>query len=93
MKLAEYSKFDGLGLAELVRKREVSPKELAETALAAIERSNPKLGAVVETYTDRIAGLDESALGDGPFRGVPFLIKDVFGHEKGRVMEFGSRLC
>ena len=32
-------------------------------------------------------------MGDGPFRGVPFLIKDVFGHEKGRKIEFGSRLC
>ena len=34
-----------------------------------------------------------SALGTGPFRGVPFLIKDVFGHEKGRKIEFGSRMC
>ena len=48
---------------------------------------------MVETYPDRIEGLDEKTLGNGPFRGVPFLIKDVFGHEKGRKIEFGSRLC
>jgi amidase len=48
---------------------------------------------VVELYPDRIDNLDEASLGDGPFRGVPFLIKDVFGHEKGRKIEFGSRLC
>ncbi len=48
---------------------------------------------MVELYPDRIDGLDEKTLGDGPFRGVPFLIKDVFGHEKGRKIEFGSRLC
>ena len=48
---------------------------------------------MVELYPDRIEGLDEKSLGDGPFRGVPFLIKDVFGHEKGRKIEFGSRLC
>ena len=51
------------------------------------------MNAVVELYADRIEGLDETSLGDGPFRGVPFLIKDVFGHEKGRKIEFGSRLC
>jgi amidase len=93
MKLAEYAAFDGLGLAQLVAKREVAPRELAQTAAEAIAKSNPVLGAVVETYADRIENLDETSLGDGPFRGVPFLIKDVFGHEKGRVMEFGSRLC
>jgi amidase len=93
MNLAEYARYDGLGLAELVARKQVSPKELAQTALKAIEVANPSVNAVVETYPDRIAGLDEAALGSGPFRGVPFLIKDVFGHEKGRKIEFGSRLC
>jgi len=45
---------------------------------------------VVEAYPDRIENLDERTLGSGPFRGVPFLIKDVFGHEAGRKIEFGS---
>src|SRR4029079_7681474 len=93
MNLKEYATYDGLGLAELVAKKQVSPKELADTALKAIETANPTVKAVVETYPDRIAGLDEKRLGNGPFRGVPFLIKDVFGHEKGRKIEFGSRLC
>jgi amidase len=93
MKLAEYSSYDGLGLAELVAKKQVTPKELALTAQAAIEKANPKLNAVVEVYEDRISGLDEKSLGTGPFHGVPFLMKDVFGHEKGRKIEFGSRLC
>ena len=93
MNLSEYSKYDGLGLAELVAKRQVSPRELAATALKAIEVANPVINAVVETYPDRIDGLDEAALGGGPFRGVPFLIKDMLGHEKGRKIEFGSRLC
>jgi amidase len=93
MKIAEYASYDALGLAELVAKKQVTPKELAETAAKAIELGKPKLGAVVELYPDRIAGLDEKSLGDGPFRGVPFLMKDVFGHEKGRKIEFASRLC
>jgi amidase len=96
MKLAEYAAHDGLGLAALVAAREVTPRELALLAQAAIVAVNPALGAVVETYADRIEGLDEASLaslGQGPFRGVPFLMKDVFGHEAGRTIEFGSRLC
>jgi amidase len=93
MQLPEYAKYDALSLAELVAKKQVTPRELAATAAKAIAAMNPKVKAVVETYDDRIAGLDEKTLGDGPFRGVPFLIKDVFGHEKGRKIEFGSRLC
>lgn len=93
MKLPEYSSRDALDLAALVARREVTPSELAKVALQAIEAINPSVNAVVETYPDRIEGLDESRLGAGPFRGVPFLIKDVFGHEAGRKIEFGSRLC
>src|SRR5215468_11099400 len=93
MKLDEYASHDATGLAALVSSKQVSAKELAETAAAAIEAVNPAVNAVVETYPDRIEALDEKTLGNGPFRGVPFLIKDVFGHEAGRRIEFGSRLC
>jgi amidase len=93
MKLAEYAGYDALGLAELVARKQVSPAELAGTAAAAVERIDGTLKSVVELYPDRIENFDEATLGDGPFRGVPFLMKDVFGHEKGRRIEFGSRLC
>jgi len=93
MSLAEYARHDALGLAELVAKRQVSATELARLAARAIAAVNPAVNAVVETYADRIEALDESTLGEGPFRGVPFLMKDLFGHEAGRKIEFGSRLC
>ena len=93
MTLSEYARHDAVGLAELVATRQVTPKELAQTAAKAIAAVNPAVNAVVETYPDRIDDLDEASLGDGPFRGVPFLIKDFLGHEKGRRIEFGSRLC
>ncbi len=93
MKLSEYAAFDAIGLADLVRRKEISPTELAKTAKRAIETIDPKLNSVVEVYDDMIDDLDENQLGDGPFRGVPFLIKDMFGHEQGRRIEFGSRLC
>ncbi len=66
MNLQEYAGYDALGLTRLVERREVSPRELAETALEAIEAVNPKLHAVIEIYADRIAGLDAKTLGRGP---------------------------
>src|SRR5471030_1992413 len=93
MTLAEYAAYDALGLAALVSSRQLSPRELAQRAAAAIAAVNPHVHAVVETYPDRIDDLDERTLGAGPFRGVPFLVKDFFGQEAGRVVEFGSRLC
>jgi amidase len=93
MKLSEYAACDALGLAELVASKQVSPRELAVTAAEAIDAVNPAIRAIVETYPDRIEDLDDSTLGNGPFRGVPFVIKDLFGHEAGRRVEWGSRLC
>jgi amidase len=93
MTLDEYARHDALGLAALVKNGDISPGELARMAAQAVDAFNPDVNAVVETYPDRIDHLDESSLGAGPFRGVPFLMKDVFGHEAGRRVEFGSRLC
>jgi len=93
MKITEYASLDGLGLADLVRRREITPRGLAQTALTAIEAIDPEVRAVVEIYRDSIDSLDEGRLGDGPYRGVPFLIKDVTPHFGGRKLEYGSRLC
>ena len=48
MNLADYSSFDGVALAELVRKREVTPKELAHFLVEAVEKVNPRINAVIE---------------------------------------------
>ena len=93
MDLAEYAALDGLGLAALVRGGRISPRELAATALRAIAAANPAVQAVMEIYEDSVDRLDEATLGRGPFRGVPFLIKDIGQHFAGRRSEYGSRLC
>lgn len=88
----DYARHDGLGLADLIRKREVSATEVARTAAEVIARLNPALKAVVEVYADRIDA--PSGRAGGLLEGVPFLIKDVgLGHETGRLVENGSRLC
>ena len=92
MKLKEYAAYDATGLAALVAKREIAPKELARVAAEAIDAVNGEVNAVVETYPDRIEALEERTLTDGPFKGVPFLIKDIGAHLDGRTFECGSRL-
>ncbi len=92
MDLLEYSRHDGLGLAELMARGEVSPAEVAAAALTAHEVTHPRLGAVIEVYED---ALEPPRPGSPPppFAGVPFLIKDVGPEFAGRVLEHGSRLC
>lgn len=92
MNLAEYAQHDGLGLAELVKRGNVTTNELARLFLAAIQKVNPKINAVIETYTERMEGLYEGAIPNGPFAGVPFLMKDLGASEKGKLRECGSRL-
>lgn len=93
MKLAEYAEHDAVGLAALVAGKQVTAAELAETAVAAIAALDPKVNAVVEVYADEVAALKTRVPVSGPLAGVPLLMKDVFGHEAGRTIEFGSRLC
>ncbi|MDB5441781.1 MAG: 6-aminohexanoate hydrolase [Phenylobacterium sp.] len=73
----DYSDYDGLGLAELVAKKQVTPAELVEAAIERIERHNPTLNAVVFKGYDDARSQAAGALPGGPFRGVPFLIKDL----------------
>lgn len=75
--MRDYANYDGLGLAELVRKRDVTPGELLDAAIDRAERSNPKLNAIVYKAYDEARATSVSALPDGPFKGVPFLIKDL----------------
>ena len=74
---AEYESYDALGLAELVQKKEVSPADLCEAAIGRIEKLNPRLNAVVTPLYDQGRETASKAVGDGPFAGVPFLLKDL----------------
>ncbi|HJZ45906.1 MAG TPA: amidase, partial [Roseiflexaceae bacterium] len=92
MNLAEYAHYDGLGLAGLVRSGQVSAFEPGQFMLAAVEQINPQIGAVIETYPERVAALEGSPAPDGAFAGVPFLLKDIGAGEAGKRQELGSRL-
>jgi amidase len=92
MNLADYSRSDAVALAELVRKGEVSPKELVRCFVEAVEKINPRINAIIEVYFDRTEELDDNIDRSRPFAGVPFLMKDIGSHEGGRRQESGSRL-
>jgi amidase len=89
----EYDRRDGLGLAELVASGEVTPLELLEEAIARAERVNPKLNAIVTRMDDIGRRRATSLLPEhGPYRGVPFLLKDLHAGYEGVPMKAGSRL-
>jgi len=68
---------DATGQAALVRSGEVSPAELVGEAITRIEKLNPQLNAVIHELFDRATAEASGSLPDGPFRGVPFLLKDL----------------
>ncbi|MBI5896707.1 MAG: amidase, partial [Desulfobacterales bacterium] len=87
----EYDQYDALGLAELVRNHEISPTELCEEAIARIERANPQLNAVILTLFDQARAAAKGPLREGPFAGVPFLIKDLLSAYRGVPLTMGCK--
>ncbi len=90
--MKDYAHYDGLGLAQLVREKQVTPIELVDAAISAIEGKNPKLNAVIWTMFDRARETAKGDIPDGPFQGVPFLLKDIMGDMAGVPTRQGSRL-
>ncbi len=72
-----YADSDALALADLVRGGQVTPAELVETAISAIDRLNPELNAVVHRLYDMAREQARSVPRDAPFAGVPFLLKEL----------------
>ncbi len=89
MRAEEYAEHDALGLADLVRRGEVSPGELVECALAAHEQVDGVVNSVVAMHPDRAR--DDVDL-TGPLAGVPYLVKDLFHGAVGLPCGNGSRL-
>ena len=89
----ELNKLDATAQAELVRKQAVSPLELVEAAIAAIERVNPQINAVITPLFDKArAQAKDGPIPDGPFRGVPLLLKDLICASAGDPIYSGARL-
>lgn len=83
---------DSLGLAELVRMRKVSASALLEAAIARAEALNPQLNFMAQKHYDYARKAIAAGLPQGPFSGVPWLLKDLNTYIAGEVTENGSRL-
>lgn len=82
---------DATAQAELVRKKELKPIELVEAAIERIERLNPALNAVIFKLFDSARQVATQDLPDGVFKGVPFLLKNIFGWCAGVPNDQGSK--
>jgi Asp-tRNA(Asn)/Glu-tRNA(Gln) amidotransferase A subunit family amidase len=89
MRFEDYRRHDAVGLAELVRKREVSAAELLDAAVARMAEVNPKINAVTLNLT---AQARAAPAGEGPLAGVPYLLKDLGAQLAGTPTTSGSRL-
>jgi amidase len=86
------ARLDATAQAELVADGEATPLELVDAAIDRIEQLNPKLNAVVSSQFERAREQAEARLPDGPFRGVPFLLKDLGAHLAGDPVYVGMDL-
>jgi amidase len=87
----EYSSYDAVALAELVRNKEVTPRELVSQAIANVEALNPRLNAVVHKMFDSALRQADGPVGHGPFAGVPVMLKDLLSWYEGEPITAGSR--
>lgn len=88
----DYEKYDGLGLAELMRKKQISPLELLNAVRQRLEAVNPKLNAFASLFFDKAEATIKQGVPAGPFQGVPFALKDLGMNLTGTVTSYGSRV-
>jgi len=91
--MQDFSSHDAIGLAQLVRRGDVSVPELVEAAIARVEQLDRRINAVVYRDFDRAREMAAGPLPDGPFTGVPFLVKDFGISVAGWPCTSGSRFC
>ena len=88
----DLAKMDATAQAELVRSGAVSPRELVDAAIERVEKFNPQLNAVIRPrYEKARAEADSASLPDGPLKGVPFLLKDLFCVHEGDEIHSGCK--
>ena len=89
--MADQTWMDAHEQAELVRSGQATPAELVDAAIDRIERVNPKLNAVIHPRFEKARAEAAGDLPDGPFRGVPLLLKDLGAMSKGDPYHCGAK--
>jgi amidase len=91
MSVGDLARMDATAQAELVRSGDASPAELVDAAIARVEALNPELNAVIHPLFEQGRAAAADGLPDGPFRGVPFLFKDIGAMLAGQPLHLGMR--
>ena len=89
--MEDFAQYDAVGLAELIRCREVTALELVDEVIDRIERVNPTLNGVTIKMYDHARELAQGDIGNGPLAGVPFLLKDFLAEYAGVEYSASSR--
>jgi amidase len=87
-----YKNYDGLGLAELMKKKELQPKEVLAEAIKTIEQHNPELNAVINKFYEKAEKVADTIALNGTFAGVPMLLKDITQEIKDEKITSGSKV-
>jgi amidase len=87
----EYTQYDALGLAALVKSKDVSAKELLDAAVDKANSLNPKLNAIIHRFDERAYEAAQAGLPAGAFTGVPYLLKDLSFDFADEPLTMGSR--
>jgi amidase len=92
MSVDDLADLDATAQAELVRRGDASPVELVEAAIERAEAVNPALNAIIRPLYEQAREAAAGEVPDGPFRGVPFLLKDLGAGIAGESMHLGISL-
>ncbi|KGR79174.1 amidase family protein [Ureibacillus manganicus] len=86
-----YKNYDGLGLAKLIKNKELQSKEVLTEAIKTIEKHNPTLNAVINKFYEKAERHAENVDLTGTFAGVPMLLKDIAQEVAGEKITQGSK--
>lgn len=89
MKPSEYLRYDATALADLIRRGEVTSREVTEAAIDRASAVNPRLNAIC--HPQFAEAMDQGFSAEGPFAGVPLLLKDLAQEQAGHPCTYGSR--
>ncbi len=90
--MTDLARMDATAQAELVRSGEASPSELVDAAIERVEKVNPEINAVIHELFEDARREASGALPDGPFKGVPFVLKDLGAAYVGQPYHMGMKL-
>ncbi|MFM8842130.1 MAG: amidase family protein, partial [Actinomycetota bacterium] len=91
MTVADLSAYDALDIADLIRRKQVSADETLDWAMNSVATNDRDIHSVWTTFEDRARSAIKHGLPDGPFTGVPFLLKDLGLRLAGTVTSSGSK--